>query len=191
MAGGCQISWVARGNRDREVGLVDCFTAERAIRASRSRRDRCSLGRAPAVPHHSDAAPLKTLIGVGKRARSSVIYMMLMVLALGTEWIVASRQPSGQVDRTRTPASGKSLPRCPRALARDHQIKPVLETGDTMTQDEFQPNTNQSPVQAEPLRRPMQTEQSSLQMSQRQASAPNIGTAARATRGARTPATLP
>lgn len=42
-----------------------------------------------------------------------------------------------------------------------------------MTQDEFQPNTNQSPVQAEPLRRPMQTEQSSLQIRQRQASAPN------------------
>jgi hypothetical protein len=60
---------------------------------------------------NSDAAPLKTLIGVGKRARSwAVIYMMLMVLALGTEWIVASRQPSGQVDRTRTPASGTISP---------------------------------------------------------------------------------
>lgn len=62
---------------------------------------------------NSDAAPLKTLIGVGKRARSSVIYMMLMVLALGTEWIVASRQPSGQVDRTRTPASGTISPQVP------------------------------------------------------------------------------
>lgn len=38
------------GNRDREVGRVDCFTAERSIAASRSRLDRCSLGRTPAVP---------------------------------------------------------------------------------------------------------------------------------------------
>ena len=62
----------------------------------------------------SDAAPLKTLIGVGKRARSwAVIYMMLMVLALGTEWIVASRQPSGQVDRSSYTGFRKISPQVP------------------------------------------------------------------------------
>jgi hypothetical protein len=41
-----------------------------------------------------------------------------------------------------------------------------------MTQDEFQPNTNQSPAQTEQLRRQTQTEKSSRQIPQRQANAP-------------------
>ena len=52
-------------------------------------------------------APLKTLFGAAKMTHSwAVIYVMVMVLALGTQWIVASRQPSEQVDKVQTPVSG-------------------------------------------------------------------------------------
>ena len=55
----------------------------------------------------SNTAALKTLIGAGKVTHSwAVIYVILMVLALGTEWIVVSHQPSRQVDKAHTPVSG-------------------------------------------------------------------------------------
>lgn len=59
----------------------------------------------------SNTAPIKTLLGAGKVAHSwAVIYLMLMALALGTEWIAASHQLSGQVDKAHTPVSGTISP---------------------------------------------------------------------------------
>jgi hypothetical protein len=60
---------------------------------------------------NSNTAPLKALIGAGKVTHSwAVICVVLTVLALGTEWIVARHQPSGQVDKAHTPASGTIPP---------------------------------------------------------------------------------
>jgi hypothetical protein len=59
----------------------------------------------------SNIAPLKTLIGAGKVSHSwAVIYVILMVLVLGTEWIAVSHQPSGRVDKAHTPVSGTIPP---------------------------------------------------------------------------------
>ena len=59
----------------------------------------------------SNTAPLKSLFGTGKVSHSwAVIYVILVVLALGTEWIVVSHQPPGQVDKAHTPASGTIHP---------------------------------------------------------------------------------
>lgn len=59
----------------------------------------------------SNIAPLKTLLGTEKVTHSrAVIYVMLMVLALGAEWIVVSHQLSGQVDKAQTPVSGTISP---------------------------------------------------------------------------------
>ena len=62
----------------------------------------------------SNTTPLKTLLGARKMTHSwAVIYVMMMVLALGTEWIAASHQVSGQVDKAHTPASGTISPQAP------------------------------------------------------------------------------
>jgi hypothetical protein len=59
----------------------------------------------------SNTAPHKTLISAGKATHSwAVIYVILMVLALGTEWIAASHQPLAQVDKTLPPVSGTISP---------------------------------------------------------------------------------
>jgi hypothetical protein len=72
------------------------------------------------LPHRasSNTAPLKTLLGAGAVTRSpaagyAIMYVVFMVLALGGEWIMASRQPPTPVDKTHSPISGTITPRTP------------------------------------------------------------------------------
>lgn len=60
----------------------------------------------------SDTAPLKALLGAGTPTHYlAVICVLMMVLMLGSEWIMASRQPPAQVDKTYAPVSGTISPR--------------------------------------------------------------------------------
>ncbi len=59
----------------------------------------------------SGAALLKTFLGAGRMIRSlAFLYVMLMVIALGTEWIVALHQVPGQVDKGRAAVSASASP---------------------------------------------------------------------------------
>jgi hypothetical protein len=62
----------------------------------------------------SDTAPLKTLLGAGTPTHSlAVLYVLMIVLMLGSEWIMASRQPPAQLDKSVAPVSGIISPRTP------------------------------------------------------------------------------
>lgn len=72
----------------------------------------------PRCASSSNTAPLKTLLGAGAAAHSlTVIYVMLMVLALGIQWFVVSRQLPAPVDKTHSPISGTISPRTPPPAA--------------------------------------------------------------------------
>jgi hypothetical protein len=67
----------------------------------------------------SNTAPLKTLLNARKVFNSwTVICVMLMALALGAQWIVASHQLSEQIDKTHTPVSKTISPQAPSGPAR-------------------------------------------------------------------------
>jgi len=53
----------------------------------------------------------ETLLGVGAATNSwGVIYVIFMVLVLGTQFIIASHQPPAPVDNFPTPASSTAFP---------------------------------------------------------------------------------
>jgi hypothetical protein len=64
-------------------------------------------------PASSNIPPRKALLGAGAVAHLGAIiymYVILMVFALGAQWIAASHQPPAQVDNIHTPASSTVAP---------------------------------------------------------------------------------
>ena len=64
-------------------------------------------------PASSDIPPQKALLGAGAVAHPPAIiymYVILMVFALGAQWIAASHQPPAQIDNNHTLASGTVSP---------------------------------------------------------------------------------
>ena len=64
-------------------------------------------------PASFDIPPHKALLGAGAVAHPRAIiymYVILMVFALGAQWIAASHQPPAQIDNDHTLASGAVSP---------------------------------------------------------------------------------
>jgi hypothetical protein len=64
-------------------------------------------------PASSNIPSRKALLGAGAVAHPGAIiymYVILMVFALGAQWIAASHQPPAQVDNIHTPASSTVAP---------------------------------------------------------------------------------
>ena len=64
-------------------------------------------------PASSNIPPHKALLGAGAVAHPRAIiymYVILMVFALGAQWIAASHQPPAQIDNNHTLASGAVSP---------------------------------------------------------------------------------